>query len=83
MTGCHLQLGLPVAPSKPAEDGHVTRTTYEATVRCWEHGWELHIDGLGVTQSRTLHDAEFMVRDYVAQLLGVPSDCFDVKVTLE
>ena len=28
-----------------------------------ERGWELHIDGAGVTQSHGLNDAERMVRD--------------------
>jgi hypothetical protein len=28
------------------------------TARRWAHGWELHIDGVGVTQSRTLASAE-------------------------
>ena len=33
-----------------------------------KHGWELHIDGVGVTQSRTLDTAEQMVRDYIETL---------------
>lgn len=40
--------------------------TYTVTAKRWEHGWELHIDGNGVTQSRLLSDAEAMVRDYLA-----------------
>jgi hypothetical protein len=39
---------------------------YTVTAKRWEHGWELHIDGIGVTQSRLLSDAEAMVRDYLA-----------------
>jgi len=39
---------------------------YTVTAKRWEHGWELHIDGIGVTQSRLLSDAETMVRDYLA-----------------
>ena len=39
---------------------------YTVTAKQWEHGWELHIDGIGVTQSRLLSDAEGMVRDYLA-----------------
>jgi hypothetical protein len=39
---------------------------YTVTAKRWEHGWELHIDGIGVTQSRLLADAEAMVRDYLA-----------------
>ena len=39
---------------------------YTVTAKRWEHGWELHIDRIGVTQSRLLSDAEAMVRDYLA-----------------
>lgn len=38
---------------------------YRVTAVRWERGWELHIDGEGVTQSHTLDDAEAMVRDYL------------------
>lgn len=38
----------------------------------WKRGWELHIDGIGVTQSRSLRSAESMVRDYVESLTGRP-----------
>ena len=61
----------------------MTRMTYETVAKRWKHGWELHIEGVGVTQSRTLLDAEPMVRDYVALLLDVPEDSFGVKVTSE
>jgi len=44
------------------------RTTYNVTAKRWKHGWELHIDGIGVTQSRTLDAAEQMVRDYIETL---------------
>jgi DNA-directed RNA polymerase specialized sigma subunit len=36
--------------------------------RRWKHGWELHIEGVGVTQSRNLGGAEQMVRDYIETL---------------
>ena len=58
-------------------------TTYTVRAKRWEHGWELHIDGLGVTQSRTLHDAEAMVRDYVALDTGAPRDSFRVEIVPE
>ncbi len=35
------------------------------TATRWKNYWELHIDGFGVTQSRTLAGAEGMVRDYI------------------
>jgi hypothetical protein len=44
------------------------KTTHNVTAKRWKHGWELHIDGVGVTQSRTLDTAEQMVRDYIETL---------------
>ncbi len=57
--------------------------TYTVRAKRWEHGWELHIDGVGVTQSHGLSDAEHMVRDYVAMLHDVPVDSFDVSIVPE
>ncbi|MGH3245007.1 MAG: hypothetical protein ACRDOI_02150 [Trebonia sp.] len=45
-------------------------TTYNVSARHWKRGWELHIDGVGVTQCRILAEAEAMVRDYVESLTG-------------
>jgi len=45
-------------------------STYTVRAKRWKHGWELHIDGVGVTQSRNLDGAEQMVRDYVETLTG-------------
>jgi hypothetical protein len=36
----------------------------------WAHGWELDIPGLGVTQARSLREAEATVRDYINLDLG-------------
>lgn len=44
--------------------------TYNVTAIRWEHGWELHIKGVGVTQSRGVADSEEMVRHYL-ELEGV------------
>ncbi|WP_206686244.1 antitoxin HicB [Kribbella qitaiheensis] len=44
--------------------------TYRVTARRWEHGWELQVDGVGVTQCRPLADAERMALDYLATELG-------------
>jgi DNA-directed RNA polymerase specialized sigma24 family protein len=43
-------------------------STYIVRAKRWKHGWELHIDGVGVTQSRNLDSAEQMVRDYIETL---------------
>lgn len=40
-------------------------TTYRVTALRWTGGWELHIDGEGVTQVRTLDHAVSQVRDYL------------------
>jgi DNA-directed RNA polymerase specialized sigma subunit len=57
--------------------------TYEVVARRWRGGWELHITGVGVTQSRNLADAGAMVRDYISLDLDVPEDSFDVRITPE
>lgn len=41
-------------------------STYHVAAKRWGAYWELHIDGVGVTQSRTLLAAERIVRDYLA-----------------
>ena len=45
-------------------------STYIVRATRWAHGWELHIDDVGVTQSRNLDGAEQMVRDYIEPLTG-------------
>lgn len=57
--------------------------TYEVVAKKWRRGWELHIAGVGVTQSRNLAGAEEMARDYIALDLDVPGDSFDVRITPE
>jgi DNA-directed RNA polymerase specialized sigma subunit len=56
-------------------------TTYEVRARRWKHGWELHITGIGVTQSRSLAEAETMVRDYIETLTGVDASGAQIVVT--
>lgn len=55
--------------------------TYQVDAKRWTHGWELEIDGVGVTQSHGLADAEMMVRDFIALDLDVPPDSFEVTIT--
>jgi hypothetical protein len=57
--------------------------TYQVRAKRWEHGWELHIEGVGVTQSRTLWDAEEMARDLIARREDLPGDGFTVRITPE
>jgi DNA-directed RNA polymerase specialized sigma subunit len=56
-------------------------STYTVRAKRWVHGWELHIDGVGVTQSRSLGDAERMVRDYIETLTGHDTSGDQVVIT--
>jgi DNA-directed RNA polymerase specialized sigma24 family protein len=59
-------------------------TTYNTTAKRWELGWELYVDGVGVTQCRTLATAEATVREFVACDLDLEDEYgFDVTVTPE
>jgi hypothetical protein len=49
-------------------------TTYNVTAKRWAKGWELHIDGVGVSQSRTLASAEGMAREYIALALDLADE---------
>jgi hypothetical protein len=55
-------------------------STYTVRATRWAHGWELHIDGFGVTQSRNLDGAEQMVRDYIESLTGRDSSNDEVTI---
>lgn len=55
--------------------------TYKVQAKRWKRLWELHIDGVGVTQVKKLNEAEASVRDYIAVLLDVEPDSFNVEVS--
>ena len=57
--------------------------TYKVRAKRWARGWELHIDGVGVTQSHGLADAAGMARSYIAMTKNVPADSFTVDVVPE
>jgi hypothetical protein len=46
----------------------LSMTTYTVRTKRWAHGWEIHIDGVGVTRSRTRETAEQTVPDYLETL---------------
>ena len=57
--------------------------SYTVTATRWEDGWELDIDGVGVTQCRALGSAEHMVRDYL-RLDGLDADAdLDIVIDLD
>lgn len=67
-----------VAVSSKAET-----TRYTVGAKRWDKGWELHIEGVGVAQSKTLNDAEAMARDFIALDTGAPPDSFGVEIVPE
>ncbi len=58
-------------------------TTYRVRAKRWARGWELHIDGVGVTQSHGLADAEDMARSYIAMMRDAAPDSFAIDVIPE
>ena len=56
-----------------------TRTYTVRAVR-WDGSWELHIEGVGVTQTRTLATAQTQARDYLDSLLDVESTDIEIVV---
>lgn len=60
----------------------VSTKTYRAEAVRWEKGWEVHIEGVGVTQSHTLAGTEQAARDYISSLDDLADDAdFEVAVT--
>ena len=49
-------------------------STRTAIARPWAQGWELHVEGVGVTQVRVLEHAEQQVRDLIETMTGQESD---------
>ena len=56
---------------------------YRVCAKRWARGWELHIDDVGVTQSRSLRDAEGMARDYIALDIDISPESFAVEIVPE
>ena len=57
------------------------RPTYNVRLEPWEHGFEVFIDGVGVTQARDRGEVEEMARDFIATDLDVPADSFDLVIS--
>lgn len=47
---------------------------YVVVAKRWARGWELHIDGVGVTQATTLSKAEAAAREYIALALDLDDE---------
>lgn len=51
------------------------------TATAWKRGWELHIEGVGITQSASMEDAEATVRNYL-EIDGLDRDA-PLDITFE
>ncbi|WP_244231378.1 hypothetical protein [Saccharomonospora piscinae] len=59
-------------------------TTYVVSAKRWARGWELHIEGVGVTQVRSLSSAEATAREYIAFALDLDDEhAFEIDVVPE
>lgn len=58
-------------------------TTWTVHAKRWKRGWELCIDGVGVTQSRSLRDAPAMAADYIWLDTGTKPDVSDIEIVPE
>ena len=58
-------------------------STYTAHAIHWEGGWELHVDGVGVTQVRTLDKAAQQVVDLVETMTGEDASDAHIDIALD
>jgi hypothetical protein len=58
-------------------------TTYRVLAKRWDKGWELHIDGVGVTQARKWREAVQMASDLIVRRECVPEGCFNLDWSFE
>jgi hypothetical protein len=57
------------------------RKTYVVEAKRWEHGWELHVEGVGVTQSKSLGSAARMAREYISLVETISDESMiDVEI---
>lgn len=59
-----------------------TQKHFTATVKKWRKGWEVYIDGLGVTQARKLSEARERASDYILSLTGEETASVDFSFDL-
>lgn len=55
-------------------------SAYNVRAVPWAEGWELHIDGVGVTQVRNLNKAVDQVRDYIETVTDKRVAATDIDV---
>ena len=53
---------------------------YRARATRWDGGWELHVEGVGVTQVSSLDTAEQQVRDYIETEMGLDTTGAEIAI---
>jgi len=61
--------------------------TYKVSAKRWtsggDSGWELHVDGVGVTQVDDLGEAKQQARDFIETVTDRSVESVDVEVLVE
>lgn len=70
-------------PPKQRVSRNPSAVRYLVTAKRWEHGWELHIADVGVTQCTRLTGAEKMAKEYLALEFDKDPEDFDVDVQVD
>jgi len=60
----------------------VAVSAYTVQAVKWEHGWELHVQDVGVTQCRTLATATQQTRDFVATMFDIDADDAEIHLSV-
>ena len=56
--------------------------TFRPRLVRWEHGWEIHVPGVGVTQCEDAGEAVAMAEDLIERRTGLQRGQFDVRIDL-
>ena len=57
-------------------------SAYNVQAVKWEHGWELHVEDVGVTQCRTLATAAQHACDFVATMFDIDADDAEIHLSV-
>jgi len=80
MKQCLGQTGRPA--SVVSTERVVAVSAYNVQAVKWEHGWELHVEDVGVTQCRTLATAVQQARDFVATMFDIDVDDAEIHLSV-
>ena len=53
---------------------------YRARAARWEDGWELHVEGVGITRLASVEAAESQVRDYIETAMDLDTTGAEIAI---